>query len=67
MNCSSCRYWDNDGISPYGLCRARPPVAQLGWPRTSPADWCAEHATEKNTDDDQKHHARNNHRRPQRG
>lgn len=40
--CDQCRHWDNDGMSPYGVCRKNPPTGS-GWPRTSRKDWCGEY------------------------
>ena len=39
--CDQCRHWDNDGMSPYGVCRKNPPTGS-GWPRTSRKDWCGQ-------------------------
>ena len=39
--CDICRHWDNDGMSPYGVCRKMPPTGS-GWPRVSRKDWCGE-------------------------
>lgn len=39
--CDICRHWDNDGMSPYGVCRKSPPTGS-GWPRVSRKDWCGE-------------------------
>jgi hypothetical protein len=39
--CDVCRHWDNDGMSPYGVCRKNPPTGS-GWPRVSRKDWCGE-------------------------
>jgi hypothetical protein len=39
--CPTCKYWDNDGVSPYGLCRFYPPTGS-GWGRTGKLDWCAQ-------------------------
>ena len=39
-NCRECKFWDHDGLSSYGICRAVPPAGQLGWPRVQPHDWC---------------------------
>lgn len=39
--CDNCRHWDNDGMSPYGVCRKMPPTGS-GWPRVSRKDWCGE-------------------------
>lgn len=41
LTCDQCRHWDNDGMSPYGVCRKNPPTGS-GWPRTSRKDWCGE-------------------------
>ena len=40
--CDQCRHWDNDGLSPYGVCRHSPPTGS-GWPRVSRKDWCGEY------------------------
>ena len=40
--CDQCRHWDNDGMSPYGVCRHSPPTGS-GWPRVSRKDWCGEY------------------------
>lgn len=39
--CDVCRHWDNDGMSPYGVCRKNPPTGS-GWPRVTRKDWCGE-------------------------
>lgn len=39
--CDVCRHWDNDGLSPYGVCRKNPPTGS-GWPRVSRKDWCGQ-------------------------
>jgi len=39
--CDQCYHWDNDGMSPYGVCRKNPPTGS-GWPRVSRKDWCGE-------------------------
>lgn len=40
--CLTCKWFDHDGTSPYGVCRAHPHSGN-GWPRVAKADWCGEH------------------------
>jgi hypothetical protein len=40
--CVTCKWFDHDGTSPYGVCRAHPHSGN-GWPRVAKADWCGEH------------------------
>jgi uncharacterized protein (DUF433 family) len=41
--CATCRYWLPVGSKGFGSCRAVPPVAGAGFPRTQPDEWCGEH------------------------
>lgn len=45
LTCVTCKWFDHDAISPYGVCRAHPHSGH-GWPRVSKADWCGEYAPE---------------------
>ena len=41
-NCSNCLNWQRDHVIPqHGQCRASPPDAAAGWPRTKATNWCA--------------------------